>query len=234
MPAFQKAIEMKADMIELDVTLSRDKIPMVIHDSKLQRTTNGSGLVQNFLERELRELDAGQWFSPVYRGTVLPRLEDVLKWASGKILINIEIKKEAVKKDPNNGVVQLIHELLKESGMTGQVVISSFSRIAVKRSWEISPAIPTAYLMDPYTLGTVKEYRLMKKINATGLNMKPHQMRKRLMSLANKNGSPVWVYTVDDEKEMVRVIKKGASGIFTNKPDVLWQVASDVLGDHQE
>lgn len=234
LPSFQKAIEMKADMIELDVTLSRDKIPMVIHDSKLQRTTNGRGLVQNFYERELRVLDAGEWFSPEFRGTVLPRLEDVLKWASKKTVLNIEIKKEAVKKNPENGIVQLVHELLKECEMTDQVIISSFSRLAVKRSWEVSPDIPTAYLMSPYALGTVKEYRLMKKLNATGLNMKPHQMRKKLMSLADKNRSPVWVYTVDEEREMAKVIKKGASGIFTNRPDVLRQVASGLFRDYQE
>ncbi len=221
-------------MIELDVTLSRDKIPVVIHDSKLKRTTDGRGLVQNYFERELRDLDAGQWFSPEFRGTVLPRLEDVLKWASKKILLNIEIKKEAVTKKPEGGVVQLVYELIKECDMTGQVIISSFSRIAVKRSWEFTPDIPTAYLMSPYALGTVREYRLMKKLNATGLNMKPHQMRKRLMSLADKNKSPVWVYTVDDEKEMAEVIKKGATGIFTNRPDVLGRVASDIFKNHQE
>lgn len=225
---------MKADMIELDVTLSRDKIPVVIHDSKLKRTTNGKGLVQNFFERELRDLDAGVWFNPEFRGTVLPRLKDVLKWASNKILLNIEIKKEAVKKDAEGGVVQLIHELIKESKMEGQVVISSFNRIAVKRSWEISPDIPTAYLMSPYALGTVKEFRLMKKLSATGLNMKHHQMRKRLMSLADKNKTPVWVYTVDDEKEMSEVIKKGATGIFTNRPDVLGRVASGIFQYNQD
>ena len=225
---------MKADMIELDVTLSRDEVPVVIHDSKLNRTTNGEGVVQSFYDRELRELDAGSWFGPGFKRAVIPRLEDVLKWASGTISLNIEIKKEAVKKNQKEGIVQLIYELILEFNMEDQVIISSFSKSALHRVWKVCPEVLTAYLMHPYALGTVKAFRVMKRLNAKGLNMKPHQMRNGLMDLTKKNRVPVWVYTVDDGDEMERVIKKGATGIFTNKPDVLARVASAVLGKYQQ
>jgi glycerophosphoryl diester phosphodiesterase len=233
-PAFQKALEMKADLIELDVTLTRDKVPVVFHDEKLHRTTNGKGDVQNYFERELNELDAGNWFSSEYKGTQIPRLEDVLKWASGTISLNIEIKKEAVTTAQKNGIVDCINELVIEHNMSEQVIISSFSGEALRRFRDISPEIPTAYLISSYSFGTTKAYQLMKTMNASGLNMKPRQMRKKLMQLVKKNKVPVWVYTVDEADEMADVIKKGATGIFTNRPDLLRQVASRVLKNHQK
>lgn len=230
-PAFQKAVEMNADMIELDVTLTRENIPVVFHDRKLHRTTNGKGEIGNYFERELKELDAGLWFDPEYSEIRIPSLEDVLKWASGTIALNIEIKKEAVMPERKNGITELIYELVTEYEMSEQVVISSFSEEALKRFRVLSPAVATAYLINPYALGTPKVYDLMKKMNACGLNMTPRQMRNRLMRVVKKNCVPVWVYTVDDELEMNRTIKKGATGIFTNRPDVLGQVSSAVFGD---
>lgn len=228
-PAFQKAVEMNADMIELDVTLSRDQIPVVFHDRKLHRTTNAKGEVQNYYERELKELDAGYWFGSEFEGTQIPCLDEILKWAYGKIALNIEIKKEAVTPEPKNGIVQLINELVTAYQMSEQVIISSFSAEALKRCRAISSEVPTAYLVSPYAWGTPNVYHHMKKMNAGGLNMKPGQMKKRLMNKLTKNHVPVWIYTVDDEEEMVNVIKKGATGIFTNRPDVLRKVVSDVL-----
>jgi len=105
MASFKLASEMNADMIELDVTLTRDNIPVVFHDRKLSRTTDGKGNISRYLLRELRELDAGLWFSELYKGTRIPTLEEVLEWASGTIALNIEIKKEAVSGNHKIGVV---------------------------------------------------------------------------------------------------------------------------------
>jgi len=233
-PAFQKAVEMKADMIELDVTLTRDKIPVVFHDKKINRTTDGSGDIWNYLQRELKELDAGKWFSPDFKGTEIPTLEDVLIWASGTISLNIEIKKEAVEKSQKKGIVEYINELVTEHDMLDQVIVSSFSREAIVGFRNISSAISTAYLINPYVFGTPRAYHQMETMHANGLNMKPRQMRKSLMKLTKKNQVPVWVYTVDEADEMADVIKKGATGIFTNRPDLLREVATSLLGNREE
>lgn len=225
---------MKADMIELDVTLSRDKVPVVIHDARLDRTTNGEGIVKNLFERELRELDAGSWFNEEFKSACIPTLENVLSWAKGKIALNIEIKKEAFLKDEKNGIAEQTAELLAGSGMTGHVVISSFSKDALKRFKTLSDDLSTAFLISPYALGTSQVYRQMQKMGANGLNMKAHQMSKKLMDLAKKNNVPVWVYTVDDEEDMAEAIRKGASGIFTNRPDLLRSVAISELRRDQD
>ena len=230
MPAFEMALKMDADMIELDVTLSRDNIPIVFHDRKLNRTTDGKGEIRQYLSRELLDLDAGHWFSEKYKNVRIPSLEEVLRWASGSIALNIEIKKEAVSRNQTSGIVELIKNLVFEFNMTDQVVISSFSNEALARSRNVSPNIPTAHLLNPYSWGTTRALHIMKRLGAVGLNMNPRQMKPKLMDQAIRENIPVWVYTVDDEDEMKTVIQKGATGIFTNKPDLLAKVAKTTLG----
>ncbi len=82
--AFMAAIEVKADMIELDVCLTRDRVPVVIHDMTLDRTTNGTGLVSEYKLSELKEFDAGSWFSSKYKGESIPTLEETLDQIRGE------------------------------------------------------------------------------------------------------------------------------------------------------
>ena len=77
--AFARAIELGADMIELDVTLSKDKIPVVIHDDTLERTSNGKGKVRNVPLEKLKQLDFGSWMHSNFSEERIPTLEEVLK-----------------------------------------------------------------------------------------------------------------------------------------------------------
>ena len=81
--AFEAAIRANTDMIELDVSLTRDRIPVVIHDNTLDRTTNGSGPVSEHTLAELKELDAGSWFSTKFSGEAIPTLEELLMSVKG-------------------------------------------------------------------------------------------------------------------------------------------------------
>src|SRR3712207_5048900 len=91
--AFTKAIEMKADAIELDIHLSKDDHIVVIHDEKVDRTTNGKGLVMEFTLEELKRLDAGSWFNKEFKNEKIPTLREVLELVAYKnIDLNIEIK----------------------------------------------------------------------------------------------------------------------------------------------
>ncbi len=229
MPAFEKAVELHADMIELDITLSRDKIPVVIHDRFLQRTTNGRGYVQQFTASELHELDAGGWFDRIYKNTKIPMLEDVLRWAADKICLNIEIKKEALTGALVGDITAILADMIHEYGVESQVVVSSFSHKAIKRFRGISSDIPTAMLLKSASSGSVRNIKKMEQLGASGINLSPRQMRESLMNGAAEQKIPVWVYTVDEEDEMMRCILNGCTGIFTNKPDVLSRVASTLL-----
>ena len=93
--AFNGAIDAGAHMIELDVSLSRDRKLVVIHDDSVDRTTNGTGSIKALPMEEIGQLDAGSWFDPRFKGERLPTLAQVLDLAKGHLLVNIEIKPEA-------------------------------------------------------------------------------------------------------------------------------------------
>lgn len=230
MAAFELAAELKADMVELDVTLSRDKVPVVLHDPKLQRTTSGKGNISRFYLRELLELDAGSWFSPEFREVRIPQLTEVLEWAKNKIALNIEIKKEAVDRNALYGIEDRVVDLIKEFDMKHQVVVSSFSKRAIRRIDKIDPGIYKSWLLNQYRFGRGRAMKLFHSTGAAGLNLSPQQMRKQLMRSLMNSKTPVWVYTVDDKLLMKKVIRKGATGMFTNRPDILHQVITEWNG----
>lgn len=227
MPAFQKAVEMKADLIELDVLLTRDKMPVVFHDEKLKRTTNGVGPVNQYFYRELQELDAGSWFNSSFKNTRIPTLQTILRWSRNKIALNIEIKGKQSAKSSSAEIETIVLDLIRHFEMMDQIVISSFSSYAIKRVKNIEPAATTSLLNSEYSYGTRRAYRRMLRCKADGLNMKARQMKRRLMEVLNRNNIPVWIYTVNEELAMRNVIRKGATGIFTDRPDLLRKVALD-------
>ncbi len=225
-PAFNKAIEMKADMIELDVLPTRDNIPVVLHDKKLNRTTTGNGPVARMLYRELQELDAGSWFDPAYKNTKIPSLETVLKLVKNKIALNIEIKGNPNRRG-SQSFEKLILEMIDQYDMQDHIVISSFNCKAIRQVKNLAPGISTALLNWKYSYGTRRVYNFMQRCKADGLNLLARQMKRPLMDLLKNNHTPVWVYTLNSEAGMKSVIRKGATGIFTDRPDLLRKVVLD-------
>ncbi|GIW23545.1 MAG: hypothetical protein KatS3mg068_2552 [Candidatus Sericytochromatia bacterium] len=142
--AIEEAIRF-SDMIEIDVQLSKDNIPVVFHDSNLKRTTNVAGKLNQRTLQELKELDAGSWFSINFRNEKIPTLEEVLKIIKDRILLNIEIKKSSVFKE-NSIIEEKILELIKKYKIQEQIIISSFSSLALKRIKILEPEIKTAIL----------------------------------------------------------------------------------------
>src|SRR3990167_3696238 len=130
--AFELAIAQGADMIELDVRLSRDQEVMVFHDRSLKRTAGDERLLQQLSLRELKHLDAGGWFDPRFAGEEIPTLAEVLQICQGKIMLNIEIKKDAVFRSEAL-IEKKILALLEQYNMSHQVMISSFEPLALKR-----------------------------------------------------------------------------------------------------
>lgn len=92
MPAFALAVAMGAQEIELDLWPSKDGDLIVCHDSRVDRTTDGKGVIGEMTTKEIRALDAGSWFSPAFKGVKMPLFEEVLDLLGGKVLLNIHIK----------------------------------------------------------------------------------------------------------------------------------------------
>ena len=227
MAAFRLAHKMEADMIELDVQLSKDGVLVVFHDAWLNRHSNGKGLISEFLFDELQQLDTGKWFSIEFMGEKIPSLEEVLQWAAGKIMVNIEIKKEAVHDSPDSEVEQKVARLVKDSGMEKHVIISSFDYRAVDRIKKINPDILTGLLYHKKSSGKRDPLDLMKEYSADFFHCSKSEMNKKLQMQLTNAGKRYLIYTVNQKRSMKKWMGKGAFGIFSDKPDEL-----RIIADH--
>ena len=142
--AFALAIKQGADGIELDVQLTRDRIPVVLHDETLARVTSKTGYVKDYTLKELKELTVLESKFPAYTTSKIPTLEEVLDAvkASG-ILVNIELK-TGIYWYPD--IEQIVADLVRKSGMEEKVIYSSFNHYSIQQIKKIVPEAETAYL----------------------------------------------------------------------------------------
>ncbi|RXT14919.1 glycerophosphodiester phosphodiesterase [Ammoniphilus sp. CFH 90114] len=144
MPAFKEAIRRGAHGLELDVQLSKDGHPVVIHDESLNRTTNGTGLVKHSTLKELKELSAGAWFHPRYSHLRIPTLDEVLLRArTSPILLNIEMKNLLIRSE---NLEEAIIQLVLKYDLLDRVILSSFNPQSIERAKQLHRQITTGFL----------------------------------------------------------------------------------------
>lgn len=203
MKAFQQAFEDGADGIEFDVRLTADNQMVIIHDSLINRTSNGIGLVRKKTYQELLEFDFG-------KGEKIPLLEDVLKKFRNQKWLNIEIKEQGFEK-------QLI-ELLDKLKITQKYVISSFDISVIQKIKELNSEIPTAFL---YQTIRFNLQALISKTQCDGIHPKHTIVNRRLFSEARYYRLAIRAWTVDSERKAWKLTKLGINGIITNNPKKL-------------
>ncbi len=218
--AIREAIAVGADMAEIDVTLSSDDAIVVIHDDTLERTTNGSGLASQFTLAELKDLDAGAWFGPRFAGERVPTLDEVLTMVDGRILLNIEIKSEAVKR----GIAARVVETVQRHEMRDQVVISSFSPAALEQIHSLAPHLTTAVLYNQDLQGGLDAVDIVQDLGASAFNVKRTRLTSVMTQRCREHHIPIGIYTVNKKRHMRKMIKKGVAAIFTDHPDRLIKV----------
>lgn len=226
--AFKLAIEMEAEMIELDLLLSKDGVPVVIHDEDLLRTTGFEGKIGDYTLSELKELETGSWFDQKFEGEPFPTLEEVLEYTKGVIAVNIEIKHESVTDKADGGVVDKALELVYNAEMEKEVIFSSFDYRVMEHLNVLAPEIPKALLYEPRQSGDLTPIQLVEKYRVDAFNCSHRQLTEEWVEELNSNNIPFFVYTVNDEELMRQIIKDGAQGIFSDKPDLLKQVVENL------
>ena len=222
--AVRAAIEVGADMVEIDVTLSADGHIVVLHDETLDRTTNGSGEVSRLNLAELKQLDAGAWFDPNFAGEHIPTLDELLAEVEGRILLNVEIKSEAV----GRGVVTKVASLIRERGMIDQVVVSSFSPKALAEMHSVAPEIRTAVLYNAEIHKGQDAVVIVTELGASVFNIKRQRLSRKMLRRCREHDIPVGIYTVNQPRRMRRLVKKGVGAIFTDHPDRLLEILSPI------
>lgn len=218
MIAFQKAIDSKADLIELDVTLSEDREVVVIHDDDLDRTTKLVGNVRNFESEILNELDAGSWFSKKFKKERIPFLSDVLRLIrKSKTDLNIEIKSTGMDFPMReDSIEKKVLDLILKNKIEERIVISSFSWECLERIRNLNPKIKLGVLVGDES-GSVEEAIVFaEKVKAWSIHpSKVDANEENLKRVQVKNFLCV-VYTVNEIGEIKRFLKLGADGLFTN------------------
>ncbi|MBI2486043.1 MAG: glycerophosphodiester phosphodiesterase [Deltaproteobacteria bacterium] len=200
--SFKRAIEIGAEMMEFDVRFSQDGHLVIIHDKKVDRTTNGHGLVREMTLSELKKLDAG-------KGEKIPTLEEVFDFGKGTIKFVVELK--------DRGTEEKVINLVRDKGLIDDVFLVSFHCDLIKRAKSLEPRIRTGLIMlfSFDTVGKGKECR------ADAVAPSQYFITRGMVEKVNKNGMFLFAWTVDDPKKAKKLKEIGVDGIVTNKPDLL-------------
>jgi glycerophosphoryl diester phosphodiesterase len=239
--AYKKAVEMKADYIELDLHMTKDGELVAIHDATLTRTTNVEQVypnrapwrVRDFTLREIKRLDAGSWFNKTlpqyankqYGKEKIPTLQeviDLLAQSGAKTALYIETK------DPNiyPGMEEKLVGILKKNGylQKGKVIFQSFSEASLRKLQKIVPHdIPLIQLYSPAMLEGHHLDGALDRAAKYAQGVAPDQsiVTPELVQKAHKRHLIVHPYTVNTKGEMLKQLSLGVDGMFTDYPDQL-------------
>lgn len=215
MEAFKAAEQAKADGIELDVQLTADGKLAVIHDITVDRTTNGSGYVEDFSMAELKMLKANYHsFHFFKRSCRIPSLPEVFDWLSGNhLLCNIELK-NAVK--AYEGMEEKLIEMVRNYGFEKRVLFSSFNHDSLVSCRNMAPDIETAPLYKE-VLNEPWEYAV--SLGASGIHPKYKSIKPGDIRASMEHGIAVRPYTVNKEEEMKKLFGLNCSALITDYPE---------------
>ncbi|NIJ10920.1 glycerophosphoryl diester phosphodiesterase [Saccharomonospora amisosensis] len=210
--AVEAGIRAGAEYVEIDAHTTADGVPVVMHDSTVDRTTDGSGAVSTLTADYVTGLDAGSWFSPAYAGQRVPTLGQVLDLVrnTGSTLL-LEVKGPRTRARTE----AIVSEVLRR-GMAEQVLMQSFDVRVLRDARELAPRIQLGLLrgaLDADPVATARELGVVTyNPSADALLARP-EVVKRL----NDAGIAVMPYTVDDAARWSRLAELGVDGIITNR-----------------
>ncbi len=147
-PSLLMGHEAGADLLELDVQLSRDGQAVAFHDFTLEPKFGDPRWVRDLTWDQLSGLDAGSWFSPEFAGERIPRFADVLEWARGRVPLWVDLK-HGFAGPEDDRLERVALDLIESAGMDRQVVISSWDQVALARIHARRPELPLAVNLRP-------------------------------------------------------------------------------------
>jgi glycerophosphoryl diester phosphodiesterase len=218
--AFEAAVDAGADVVELDVRLTKDGVPVILHDPDVSPTTDGAGLVHTLTLAEVKRLDASGGRSGRHE---VPTLGEALEAITGKAAVDLEIKNipgEPAFDSPDERVLAATLEALERDGFSGSVLVSSFNWITIERSKELAPEIPTGFLtvaaIDPwaaFVYARQKGHEFVLPQSAALLDA-----GAGFVEAAHGEGIRVGTWTVDTEEDLERLFGWEVDAVATNDP----------------
>jgi glycerophosphoryl diester phosphodiesterase len=232
MGAFRKAIEVGADGIEFDVRLSRDGVPVVIHDETLQRTGLRSDYVSCLSAEELQQVNVGKWFgnrrnSTEYLNETVPTLRQLLDYSSSvNAVLYLELK---CRREEASQVASITCDFLANYQIAEQVIIECFDLPVIQEVKRLAPHLKTAALFQPRISRPhlwSSSRSLIDEAHAVGADeiALHHKLADdRTIESARSAGMKVVVWTVDNPAWVARAKKLGIDALITNDPGTMIQ-----------
>ena len=227
--AFRKAVELGADILELDIHQSKDSQLVVIHDGTVDRTTDGKGDVKDFTAAQLKQLDAGGWFSSRFAGERIPTLDEVFAGAPDSIVLLIELKEGS---DEYPGIEERVVALIRKRKAEQRVILKSFEGKVLEHLRSLAPDIPRLRIVvtEVPFLGLVVGHGLEtgSVLDANVEYVEHHWfgLTEGFIHDAHRKGYKVFVWDVDDWDRMEEMIDMGVDGIETDHPDWVKEILS--------
>lgn len=215
--AFREAVRVGADLIELDIRLSRDGEVVVFHDRDLSRTSDGTGPVEDKTLAELKRLDAGSHFSEDYVGERIPTLEEVIRdLLPSRIGLCIELKIDKGREELRPELVDRALDLLERTRFKERVILASFDRKSLRISKASRPEIRTGLIFNKDEVWTECAEEGYAEIDF--LSVCWNIVTAPRLTAAHRAGRKVIAWTIDRDMELDRVLPLGVDGIASNNP----------------
>lgn len=216
--AFDKAVEMKADYIEIDVQRSKDGELVVIHDTTVDRTTDGSGPVQSLTYNELRNLDAGSFKGTEFAGEKIPSFDEILDRYHGKTGILIELKAPELYPGIEESVALELKERNLDKPQNEKIIIQSFNFESMKKMNDLLPKVPIGVLTSS-RLHTTQQALKEFSTYADYFNPSYTIVTKELVNQVHEEGMKIQSWTVRSQDTADFLLKMQVDGIITDYPD---------------
>ena len=211
--AVRKAIDSGADYAEVDVQQTADGVVVLLHDTDLKRVGRVSSRIGDLTFDEARRLDVGSHFAPSYSGERIPTLDEVIALSRGKIRLNIELKTSG----QGGALARAVGRIVREEDFAPSCLVTSFDReslLELRRS----PPSPRTGLIIAQALGDVS------RLEFDALSVRADWLTQGVLRAAHRAGKEVHVWTVNDPREMARLMKMGVDNVITDDPDAMIRV----------
>ncbi|WP_425515843.1 glycerophosphodiester phosphodiesterase [Mesobacillus maritimus] len=228
--SYQMGENMHGDYIEVDLQMTKDGQLIAMHDDSVDRTTNGTGLVNEMTLAEMKKLDAGSWFNeqypqfanPEYRGVKVPTLWEVFQTFGKNKRYYIETKSPEVYPGMEITLLRLVNEYKIDKDT---LIVESFSPKSLKKMKKLDPSIPLVQLLSYKSNAMITDEEIANiREYAKGIGLNHQYLTQEYVQKVVGNGLELYPYTVNEKGRMQQLINWGVTGMFTNFPDMLHSV----------
>lgn len=238
--AFRRAIADGAEGVEFDVRLSKDGVPVVFHDAKLDRIARIDGRLSDFTAAELQKLDVGSWFNlenpkaadADFSAERISTLGEVLEYLRGFFgLIYVELKaRESENIEP---LVRAVCREIAHSPLLPQIIVKSFRLQAIPEIRCYCPEVKTAALFAPKIMTILRKEKYLLKLaqefKADQVSLHFSLVTRKFAEKAAKTNLPVTIWTADNPLWVKRALKLGIGAIITNNPARLLKKRREII-----